>query len=105
LIPAGSLVIMSQYLVHRDRRFFDEPLAFKPERWLAEGTAARPRLAYFPFGAGPRSCIGEPFAWMEGVLALATIARRWRLTMSGPPERPAAQITLRPRGPVMMVPT
>jgi cytochrome P450 len=105
LIPENSLVIVSQYLVHRDSRFFDEALAFKPERWLVdESAAARPKLAYFPFGAGSRSCIGEPFAWMEGTLLLAACAQRWRLTSKEAPAEPAPQITLRPRGPVMMIP-
>jgi cytochrome P450 len=104
LIPEGSLVIMSQYLIHRDPRWFDDPLAFRPERWLAPPPASRPKLAYFPFGAGPRSCIGEPFAWLEGTLLLATTAQRWRLKMQEAPEDPAPQVTLRPRGPVMMIP-
>jgi cytochrome P450 len=104
VIPAGSLVIMSQYLVHRDPRFFDDPLTFAPERWSADAQPPRPKLAYFPFGAGPRSCIGEPFAWMEGVLLLATIGQRWRLQSAGASAEPAAQVTLRPRGAVLMVP-
>ena len=104
VIPAGSLVVMSQYLMHRDGRFFENPLRFAPERWSGEAQPARPKLAYFPFGGGPRACIGEPFAWMEGVLLLATIGQRWRLRPSGAPAHPSAQITLRPRGAVMMVP-
>lgn len=100
-MPRGSLVVMSPYLVHRDHRFHGEPLSFRPERWL-EDDASRPRLAYFPFGAGRRSCIGEGFAWMEGVLVLATVAQRWRLRSTGPTREFDLRITLRPRGPQLM---
>ena len=97
-VPAGALVLVSQYLLHRDERYFARPEVFDPDRWRGSGESNRPRLAYFPFGAGARSCIGEAFAWMEGVLVLATIAQHWRL-------RPLdtafpdieARITLRPR--------
>ncbi|HEY0872388.1 MAG TPA: cytochrome P450 [Vicinamibacterales bacterium] len=101
VIPRGSLVIMSPYLVHRDARFHPDPLSFRPERWLADA-APRPRLAFFPFGAGRRSCIGEGFAWMEGVLVLATVGQRWRLVSTGPTREFDPRITLRPRGPQMM---
>ncbi|MCC7418098.1 MAG: cytochrome P450 [Acidobacteria bacterium] len=104
-IPAGSLVVMSPHVVHRDPRFFDEPLAFEPGRWMPNARVpARPKLAYFPFGAGPRACIGESFAWMEGVLVLATCAQRWRMTAMQPPAASAVRITQRPCGPVMMMP-
>lgn len=101
VIPRGSLVVMSPYLVHRDPRFHADPLSFRPERWLVDG-AVRPRLAFFPFGAGRRSCIGEGFAWMEGVLVLATVGQRWRLRSTGPTREFDARITLRPRGPQLM---
>jgi cytochrome P450 len=101
-IAADTLVVMSPYLVHRDARFFPEPLRFDPGRWLGPAIAARPRLAYFPFGAGRRSCIGEGFAWVEGVLLLATLAQRWRLESVGGPVTFDARITLRPRGPMPM---
>lgn len=101
-IPAGSVVVASPVVTHRDPRFFPDPLAFSPERWLSPNH--RPRLAYFPFGAGPRSCIGEGFAWMEGTLVLATLAGRWRLRSESGPVEPSPRITLRPRGPVEMVP-
>ncbi len=78
-IPAGSTVLMSQYVMHRQPDFFSDPESFKPERWTAEFKASLPKYCYFPFGAGPRSCIGEPFAWMEMILVLATIAQRWQL--------------------------
>jgi cytochrome P450 len=98
-IPRGAIVFVSPYLLHRDARFFAEPLAFRPERWA--GPAVRPRLAYFPFGAGPRSCIGQGLAMLEGPLVLAAIAARWRCQPNAPIDvDPRA--TLRPRGPVWM---
>ena len=104
-IPAGSIVLISQYLMHRDRRFYSNPMAFDPDRWLDDRQAGRRKMAYFPFGAGPRSCIGEGFAWMEGVLLLATFAQRWRLKLMdlGEPIRPRPTITLRPPPGVRMV--
>lgn len=101
-IATGSLVVASPFVTHRDERFFSDPLAFSPERWLSP--SERPRLAYFPFGVGPRSCIGEGFAWMEGTLVLATLAGRWRLRSGSSAVEPSPRITLRPRGPVQMVP-
>lgn len=101
-IPRGSFVVASPFVTHRDARFFPDPLTFSPERWLSPDQ--RPRLAYFPFGAGPRSCIGEGFAWMEGTLVLATLAGRWQLRSEGRAVEPSPRITLRPRGPVPMVP-
>ncbi len=91
-----SVVLMSPWLMHRDPRFWDAPSEFRPERWTPEMEAALPRFAYFPFGGGPRKCIAEGFAWMEGVLALATLGRRWRLRPV-PGARPvtAPLITLR----------
>lgn len=82
-IKAGSVLIAPQAVVHRDARFFPEPLKFDPERWRPESkeaARARPRFAFFPFGAGSRQCIGEGLAWMEGVLSLATLARIWRFS-------------------------
>ncbi|HEX8117997.1 MAG TPA: cytochrome P450, partial [Pyrinomonadaceae bacterium] len=105
LIPKGSLVILSPYVMQRDARFFPDPERFDPERWTAEAKAARPQFAYFPFGGGPRRCIGEGFAWMEGVLVVATLARRWRLRLA-PGQRvgPQPGVTLRPRGRLPMTP-
>ena len=103
VIPAGALVLVSQYLLHRDGRYYDRPLAFDPDRWTPERQASRPRMAYFPFGAGARACIGEGFAWMEGALLLATIVQHCRLrstTEEAPDLDP--RITLRPKDPVMM---
>lgn len=99
-VRAGSIVLVSPWIVHRDARWWSEPHAFRPERWMApDFEASLPRFAYFPFGGGPRKCIGEGFAWMEGVLALATLARRWTLRLA-PGAHVVAQprITLRPAG-------
>ena len=99
-VPRGTLVLMSPYLLHRDVRWFDRPEAFEPDRWL--GSQERPKTAFIPFGAGARSCIGESFAWLEGVLILATIARRWQLRRTGPAPELDLRITLRPRGNVFL---
>lgn len=98
-LPAGALVSMSPWVTHHDERFFPEPFRFDPDRWLPEARAARHRFSYFPFGGGARQCIGEQFAWMEGVLLLATLAQRFRFRLA--PDtvvEPEALITLRPRG-------
>jgi cytochrome P450 len=103
-IPARSMVLVCQYITHRDPRFFPDPERFDPERWRPEVAALRPKFSYFPFGGGTRICIGEQFAWMEGILVLATIGRRWRAKYVGvaaPEVHP--QITLRPRNPVEMI--
>jgi len=103
LIPAGSTILMSQYLTHRDPRFFTEPHRFSPERWTNELKAKLPRFSYFPFGGGPRSCIGEKFAWMEGILAISTISRRWRMDLE--PSHlvvPQPLVTLRPKYGMLM---
>src|SRR5437868_9804700 len=80
-VPAGTQVFMFQWATHRDARFFDQPLEFKPERWTPEFEARLPKYAYFPFGAGPRVCIGASFAMMEMILVLATIGRQFRLEL------------------------
>jgi cytochrome P450 len=90
-------VLLSQYVVHRDPRFFPDPERFDPERFTPEAKEARPPFAYFPFGGGVRRCIGEGFAWMEATLVVATLARRWRMRVApGHTVRPAPRITLRP---------
>jgi cytochrome P450 len=97
-LPAGTTVIASQYILHRDARFFADPLRFDPERHTTEAKAARTKGAYCPFGMGPRQCIGEAFAWMEGVLVLATLAQRWKLRHDDRHEVVAEPLfTLRPR--------
>lgn len=98
VLPAGSTVLMSQWVVHRDPRFYPDPLRFDPERWEADKIAARPRFAYFPFGGGPRVCIGESFAWMEGILILAALAQRWSMRLASDQRiEPLGQVTLRPK--------
>ena len=102
-IPPGAHFFFSQYVIHRAPEYWEEPLDFRPERHTPEAKAARPRFVYFPFGGGRRQCIGEGFAWMEGVLALATMAQRWRLEfLPRFPVVPQAKITLRPKFPMMM---
>ena len=98
VLPAKTTVLISQFITHRDPRFFPDPLRFDPERFTPEAKARRSKLTYFPFGAGVRQCIGESFAWMEGVLLLATIAQKWRLKLvAGHPVEPEPLITLRPK--------
>ncbi len=101
--PAGTYFYFSQYIIQRDPANFPDPLRFDPDRFTPEQKAARPRFAYFPFGGGGRQCIGEAFAWMEGVLILATIAQKWRLEFQ-PGQQVALQpkITLRPKFPMTM---
>jgi cytochrome P450 len=103
-VPKGMTLWMSQWVIHRDGRWFDEPEAFRPGRW-ADGLARRlPRYAYFPFGGGPRVCIGNHFAQMEAVLLLATIARRFRVRVpEGMVITPIPTMTLRPEGGVPAV--
>jgi cytochrome P450 len=95
----GSIVILSPYVTHRDPRFYPDPLAFDPDRWTPAARRSRPRYAYFPFGGGPRVCIGEAFARTEAILVLATLAQAWRFR---PPEeyepRLHPRVTLRPKG-------
>ncbi len=97
-IPANSIVLMSQYLTQRDPRYFSNPNKFEPERWTAEMRGNLPKYAYFPFGGGPRICIGEAFAWMEGELLLATLAQQWQFRHD-PTHQVALQplVTLRPK--------
>jgi len=95
-IPAKSICILSPYLVQRDARWFPDPEKFDPERWTPEAREARPKFAYYPFGGGARVCIGERFAWMEGVLVMAAIAQKWRLRLEpGQLAEPHPLITLR----------
>ena len=97
-LPAKTTVLMSQFITHRDPRFFPDPLRFDPERFTPEAKAQRAKFTYFPFGAGFRQCIGESFAWMEGVLLLATLGQQWKLKLV-PDHRvePEPLITLRPK--------
>lgn len=98
-IPAGTQVFMFQWVTQRDARFFDDPSTFRPERWTEEFEARLPRYAYFPFGGGPRACIGASFAMMEIVLVLATIGQKFRLELL--PDHPVETypaMSLRPKG-------
>lgn len=91
-IRKGDVVLVASMAMQRQARWFPDPDRFDPDRWLPEAAAARPKFSYFPFGGGVRKCIGEPFAWMEGILLLATIAQRWRFELA-----PDAKIGLEPK--------
>src|SRR5580692_96098 len=97
-VPKGSGVSFAQWTVHRDARWYDAPDEFRPERWEGDLLKRLPRFAYFPFGGGPRQCIGNVFALMETALILARIAQQFRFRLvAGHPVVPLASITLRPR--------
>ncbi|PCC69631.1 Cytochrome P450 [Nannocystis exedens] len=98
-VPRGAQLWMFQWAAHRDPRYFPRPDSFEPERWDADLARRIPRFAYFPFGGGPRLCIGNNFAMLELVLVLATLARRWRpFVRAADRPRPQFSITLRPAG-------
>ena len=95
---------MSPWVTHREERFFPDPLRFDPDRWLPEATRRAAALRVLPFGGGARQCIGEQFAWMEGVLLLSTLAQRFRFRLApGAVVQPQALITLRPRHGLPMI--
>jgi cytochrome P450 len=102
-VPARSIVLASQWVTHRDPRWWPEPTAYRPERWIADGVfddaaPGQPRGAYFPFGMGRRVCVGESFAWTEAVLVLAALARDWAPALvPGHPVDLLPAVTLRPR--------
>jgi cytochrome P450 len=102
-MSAGTTALMSQWVMHRDPRYHEVPERFDPDRWTAEYEKALPRFAYFPFGGGPRQCIGAGFAMVEACLILATVAQRYRMVLA-PDQRvePSASITLRPKEGVRM---
>ena len=105
-IPQGAHLIASQLVVHHDPRWWPDPTRFDPARFTAEAKAGRPKFAYFPFGGGARYCIGEGFAWMEGVLMLAAVVQQWSLRLPDPavatlPITP--KFTIRPSGPVLLL--
>jgi cytochrome P450 len=104
-IERGTILIAPQFVVHRDPRFFQDPLTFEPSRFTSEAKALRPRMAYFPFGAGNRQCIGEGLAWMEGTLALAAMMQEWHVQpLEGATKTIALapSVSLRPKGPVLL---
>lgn len=80
IVPRGSIILMSPYLIHHDSRFYPEPEKFEPYAWDKHSHGVNSKYEYFPFSRGPRSCIGEPFAWMQGTIVLAAIAQSWRIT-------------------------
>jgi cytochrome P450 len=97
-VPAGRTVLLPQWVVHRDPRYYDDPERFEPDRWDTERVRQMPKYAYFPFGGGPRICIGNTFAMMESVLILATVAQQYRFTVApGHPVVPWPSFTLRPQ--------
>jgi cytochrome P450 len=103
-VTKGMGVAMAQWVVHRDPRWYDAPEEFRPERWEGDLMKRLPRFAYFPFGGGPRQCIGNAFALMEATLILATIVRKFRLRLvANHSVAPLASITLRPRHGVRVV--
>ena len=97
-VPVGAQVLVSPWVTQRDPRWWTEPLRFDPDRWLAPRAEPNHRHAYFPFGGGTRVCIGEQFAWTEGILVIAALVRRWRfrLTIPASAVRLQAAVTLRP---------
>lgn len=103
-LAAGVIVILPTWVVQRDPRWFEEPEAFRPERWQGDRARRLPRYAYFPFGGGPRQCIGNGFAMMEACLLLAAIAQRFRLTLvPGQRVTPTPYVTLRPEPGIRML--
>jgi cytochrome P450 len=102
-IPAGSKIYLCQYVMHRNPRYFPDPERFDPERFTETAKKGRPQFAYFPFGGGARVCIGEHFAKMEGILVLAAMAQRFKLTLvPGQTIVPEPKMTLRPKNGIMM---
>lgn len=102
-IPGGAAVFLSPYVTGRDPRWWPDPDRFDPDRWTPEATEGRPRYASFPFGAGPRSCIGGHMARTVGALAIAAIARHWRMRpVPGPAPRPRGILTLKPGRPLRL---
>jgi cytochrome P450 len=98
-IPRGAIVVLSPWIAHRNSTHFPEPERFEPDRWRQERQNARPRFSYFPFGGGSRGCMGEAFAWIEGVLLLAVIAQRWRFRLVDATRHPEMNpgLTLMPK--------
>ena len=103
-LAARSSVYIMPWIIHHDPRFFDAPEVFRPERWLDGLRERLPRFAYFPFGGGPRLCIGQSFAMLESVLLLSSIAQRWDMTLEpGHPVVPQPTLTVRPKYGVRML--
>jgi cytochrome P450 len=102
-LRAGDAVILSQWVTQRDARYFDDPEAFKPERWEGDFAKRLPKFAYFPFGGGSRICIGKSFAMMEAILLLATIIQKYHLSLVPNQDiTPWSALTLRPKHGIKM---
>ncbi len=103
-VPSGTQLVISPWVMHRDPRYFEDPETFDPDRWAGDAARKLPKYAYFPFGGGPRLCIGQSFARMEIVLVLAAIAQRFEFGLvEGQQIKPRPSITLRPDKGVRMV--
>ena len=102
-VPAGTIVLISPYVLHRHRGLWDNPDAFDPSRFLGERREQIDRFAYIPFGAGPRVCIGMAFSMQEGIILLANLLRAFRFDLvEGQAVMPQQRLTLRPRGGLRM---
>ena len=103
-VPKKKYVFTSPYTMHRHPDYYEHPELFLPGRWTPEAIEKRPRYAYFPFGVGPRACIGEQFAWTEMILVVATLAQGWRFHLA-PSQEIATDpsVTLRPKGGIRMI--
>ena len=103
-VPAGTSLSVSQWVVHHDPRYFEDPDAFKPQRWENDLSRRLPAFAYFPFGGGPRRCLGYSFAMTEAVLIIAALASKFRFSLApGHPVVPWPSITLNPKFGVRMI--
>ena len=97
-VRAGSIVLMSQYVMHRNPLYFTDPGHFYPDRWTPEFKRQLPRFSYFPFGGGIRGCVGEPFAWLETILLISTLCKQWKMDLvPGHKVELKPLITLRPK--------
>ncbi len=104
VVPSGTTVLMSPYLIHRDPRYYEKPEVFDPGRWLLQPENERPKFSYFPFGGGARVCIGDSFSWTEGTLVLATLAQHWKPKLvPGHPVAYLPLLNLRPKHGMRMV--
>jgi len=103
IVPKGTIILLSPYLIHHDSRFHTDPEKFNPHAWDKHSRSANSKYEYFPFSRGPRACIGEPFAWMQGILVLASIAQFWRIKLApGHPVELLPLMNLRPKYGMMM---